>query len=87
MDIGFNPMEVKKGLEFASKKFLEYLEEKRATVKDKKDIYNLAMVTTNNNEEISDIVSKALEVSGNKAVINIEESQTGLTELKVSPKN
>ena len=41
------------------------------------------MITTNKNEEISEIISEALSQVGEKAIINIDESQTGYTQLKV----
>lgn len=76
-------MEVKKGIEQASQKLLEYLESKRKFLQTEKDIHDLAMITTNGNTEVSDIVAKALIEAGSKIVVNIEESPTGLHELKV----
>jgi chaperonin GroEL len=40
------------------------------------------MITTNKNQEISEVISEALIQVGEKAIIQIEESQTGYTELK-----
>lgn len=42
------------------------------------------MITTNKDKEISQVVSQALVESNNKTIIQIEESLSGLTELKVS---
>jgi chaperonin GroEL len=77
-------MDVKRGIEFGSKSLINYLESIRTFIKTKKEIYDLAMITTNNNEEISDIISKALIESGKKIVVNLEESQSGQHELKVN---
>jgi chaperonin GroEL len=83
IDIGFHPIEVKKGIEFAAKKMIEYLEEIKIKIKTHKDLFDLAMITTNQNVEISEIVSEALSKVGLKGLITLEESQTGNTQLKV----
>ncbi len=41
------------------------------------------MITTNRNKEISEIITKGLEAAGSDIVINLEESITGDTELKI----
>ena len=83
IDIGFHPLDVKKGVDEAAKVLLEYLLKTRSFVKNKKDLMNLAMITTNKDEEISEVISQALIAVGEKAIIQIEESNTGLTHLKV----
>ncbi len=84
IDIGFHPLDVKKGVDEAAKVLLEYLLETRSFVKNKKDLMNLAMITTNKDEEISEVISQALIAVGEKAIIQIEESNTGYTHLKVN---
>ncbi len=74
---------MKKGIEFAAKKLLEYFEEIKIHIKSHKDLFNLAMITTNQNEEISEIIAEALDKVGLKGTITLEESQTGKTALKI----
>ncbi len=81
--MGFHPLEVKKGIEQASKSLIDYFEKTKSYVKTKQDLWNLAMITTNKNKEISEVISEALIQVGEKAIIQIEESQTGFTELKI----
>jgi len=62
---------------------IQYFEEIKIKIKSYKDLYNLAMITTNQNPEISEIVAEALYKVGLKGVITLEESQTGKTGLKI----
>ena len=79
-------MEVKKGIDQAAKIMVEYLQKTKAEVKNRKDLWNLAMISTNKDEEISEIITEALIAVGNKAVIQLEESQTGKNDIKVIKK-
>jgi len=63
---------------------IKYLEEIKFKISCHKDLFNLAMITTNQNLEISEIVSEALSKVGLKGLITLEESQTGSTQLKVN---
>lgn len=83
ISLGFHPLEVKKGIQQASKSLIDYLEKTKSYVKTKQDLWNLAMITTNKNREISEVISEALIQGGEKAIIQIEESQTGATYLKI----
>ncbi len=83
VSLGFHPLEVKKGIQQASKSLIDYLEKTKSYVKTKQDLWNLAMITTNKNTEISEVISEALIQGGEKAIIQIEESQTGATHLKI----
>ena len=83
INLGFHPLEVKKGIERSSKKVLDYLESIKTQLKSSEELYSLAMITTNKDKGISEVVSKALVESCNKSIIQIEESFTGLTELRV----
>jgi chaperonin GroEL len=83
INIGFHPLEVKKGIDLAAQKFLHYLDSIKTSLQNEKELFSLAMITTNKDKQISEIVTKALIESGNKCIIQIEESNIGNTELKV----
>lgn len=83
VDIGFHPLEVKKGIEIASNTFIQYLENMKKVIVNKKELHNLAMITTNRDTNVSDIVSEAIFQLGVDGLIEIEESPTGLTELLI----
>lgn len=80
---GHHPTDVKKGIEQAAKILLEFLEQIKRKITKKQDIHNLAMITTNKDKLISEIITEALIRTGLNGFLNIEESPTGLTELLV----
>ncbi len=67
----------------AAQKFKDYLDSIKTHLKNENELFSLAMITTNKDKQISEIVTKAVIESGNKCIIQIEESNTGYTELKV----
>ena len=74
---------MKRRLNYAASRFLEYLEKCTKPITRKDELYNLAMITTNNSEDISLIISEALITLGIHGIINIEESNIGLNQLIV----
>ena len=76
-------MDMKKGLNIAASKFIEKLETLARPIKTRKDLMNLALISTNNHIEIAEIISEALIELGVSGIINIEESPNGLTNLIV----
>lgn len=83
IEAGFHPIEMKRGLNFAASRFIEYLEKCTKPITRKEELYNLAMITTNNSEDISLIVAESLITLGIHGIINIEESNIGLNQLIV----
>jgi len=78
-----NPFEIKKGIEKCRDKIIEFLEEISIHPKDKKDLYNIALVSSNYNENIASIVSDALWEIGIDGIIEIEQGARGYNELFV----
>ena len=76
-------MDMKKGHNIAASKFIEKLETFARPIKTRKDLMNLALISTNNHVEIAEIISEALIELGISGIINIEESPNGLTNLIV----
>ncbi len=79
----YHPIDIKKGIELAGKILIKFFDETKRKVTKKEDIFNLAMITTNKDKIISDIITESLIKTGLSGFINIEESPTGLTELLV----
>lgn len=79
----YHPIDIKRGIELAGKIFLEFLEKTKRKVNKKEDLFNLAMITTNKDKIISEIITESLMKTGLNGFLNIEESPTGLTELLV----
>lgn len=74
---------MKRGLNYAAARFIEYLESVCKPITRKDELFSLAMITTNSNEEISMIVSEALITLGINGIINVEESNLGNNQLIV----
>lgn len=79
----YHPIDIKRGIELAGKILIEFLEKTKRNVTKKEEIFNLAMITTNKDKIISDIITESLMKIGLNGFLNIEESPTGLTELFV----
>ncbi|MBW2989757.1 chaperonin GroEL [Candidatus Woesearchaeota archaeon] len=80
---GANPIEVKKGIEAASNKIVEYLKQKSLAVKDKEKITQVATISANNDEVIGKLIADAMEKVGNDGVITVEDGKSIETDLEV----
>lgn len=80
---GHNPMELKRGIDFAVSKIIENLKANTKKVKSKQEIAQVGTISANNDREIGNLLAEAMEKVGNDGVITIEESKTGVTTLDV----
>ncbi len=80
---GANPIEVKKGIEKATKAVVEFLKKKSIPVKDKEKIIQVATISANNDEEIGKLIADAMEKVGNDGVITVEEAKSIETSLEL----
>ncbi len=80
----YHPIDIRKGIEFAGKILLEFFEKNIRKVSKKEEIFDLAMITTNKDKIISEIITESLFKIGLNGLVNIEESPTGLTDLLVN---
>jgi chaperonin GroEL len=83
VDLGFHPIEVKKGIEMASFAVLSFLEKIKKKIKSEEDVFNLAMIVSNGEKKISEIVTKAISLTEKNTQLQIEESITGENNLSV----
>jgi chaperonin GroEL (HSP60 family) len=72
-----------KGIDYAGKLTLKYLENTKRNINKRSEIYDLAMITTNKDKNISEIITESLMQTGINGFLNIEESPTGLNDLVV----
>jgi len=80
---GMNPMDVRRGIDFAVATVVEEIGKKSKRVKSREEIAQVATVAANNDPQVGDMISRAMEEVGERGVITIEEA-TGIdTELDV----
>ena len=80
---GANPVEVKAGIEKATKKIVKYLKEVSVDVKGKEKITQVATISANNDEEMGRLIANAMEKVGSGGVITVEEAKSMETTLEV----
>src|SRR3989338_8312824 len=80
---GSNPMEIKKGIDLATEKVVEFLKRKSSPVRDKEKIKQVATISANNDEKIGELIANAMEKVGNKGVITVEEAKSIETHLEL----
>ncbi|PIP94258.1 MAG: chaperonin GroEL [Bdellovibrio sp. CG12_big_fil_rev_8_21_14_0_65_39_13] len=80
---GHNPMDLKRGIDFAVEKVVAKLSEMSKPVKTSAEIQQVATISGNNDVEIGKILAEAMEKVGKDGVITIEESKTADTVLDV----
>ncbi len=80
---GHNPMTLKRGIDKAVDAIREELLRLAKPTKNPKEIAQVGTVSANNDSEIGEMISKAMEKVGKEGVITVEESKTAITELDV----
>jgi len=80
---GANPMDVKKGIEQATEKVVQFLKDKSSEVNEKQKITQVATISANNDELIGQLISDAMEKVGSDGVITVEEAKSIETSLDV----
>jgi len=79
---GHNPTEVKRGIDKAVLTVVEELKKIAKPIKGEKEIAQVGTISANNDKEIGEMISKAMEKVGREGVITVEESKTAQTELE-----
>lgn len=80
---GFDPMELKRGIDAAVEKVIEDVKAQSRTVKGKEQIAQVGAIAANGETEIGDILAEAMERVGKEGVITIEEAKGLTTTLEV----
>ena len=79
---GWNPMEVRLGIELATKEVKELIKTNAKPITSKDETIQVAAISAGNNEEIGSIIASAFEKVGNDGIITVSESKTAETTLK-----
>jgi len=80
---GHNPMDLKKGIDFATEKVVAYLKENSKEIATTEEIAQVGTISANNDSEIGNMIADAMEKVGKEGVITIEESKTAETYSEV----
>lgn len=80
---GANPMDLKRGIEKGVRAVVEELKKMAKPVQNQKEIAQVATISANNDEEIGQIIAKAMERVGKNGTITVEEAKGFETTLEV----
>jgi len=79
---GANPMPIKRGIQMAVKAVVAFLKEGSITLNSSQEIKQVATISANNDAEIGELITQAMEKVGKHGIVTIEESKTADTELE-----
>jgi chaperonin GroEL len=80
---GANPMDLKRGMNKASKAIIEELKKiSREVGDDNSKIEQVGTISANNDETVGKLIAEAMRVVGNEGVITVEEAKGTETEVK-----
>ena len=80
---GFNPMDLKRGIDKATIAIIEELKKLSQPCKDDKSIAQVGTISANADEEIGKIIAEAMSKVGKEGVITVEEGSGLANELDV----
>jgi chaperonin GroEL len=80
---GANPMALQRGIQMGTETAVAELERMSKKVKGKEELANVATVSANNDRQIGQLISEAMEQVGKDGVVTVEESRTLQTELDI----
>jgi chaperonin GroEL len=80
---GFNPMDLKRGIDKGAATLTEELKQLSVACEDDKSIAQVGTISANSDEEIGSIIAKAMSKVGKEGVITVEEGSGLENELEV----
>ena len=80
---GANPMALQRGINLGAEAAVAAIKALAKPVAGKDELANVASVSANNDRQIGEIISAAMEAVGKDGVVTVEESKTMKTELEV----
>ena len=80
---GVNAVEVKRGIDYATKKVVDCLREKVAEdISSEEQLEQVATISANNDPEVGKLIASAIDKVGRDGIVHIEESKSGETYLE-----
>src|SRR5512144_1706912 len=80
---GMNPMDLKRGVDKAVAKVVEEIKSSSKKVTTNAEIAQVGTISANGDNEVGEMIARAMEKVGNEGVITVEEAKTAETELDV----
>jgi chaperonin GroEL len=81
---GNNPVLVKRGIDIAIEKVVEYLKTISIQVSDETTLAHVATISANNNSTLGKMIAEAVSAVGNDGVVSVEEATGSITEVQYS---
>jgi len=82
MSEGQNAVEIKRGIDKAVQKVVKFIVENSKDITDEEQLKQVATISANNDTEVGELISTAMDKVGRDGVVTIEESRTGETYLE-----
>ena len=80
---GVNAVEVKRGIDYATKKVVSYLKKNVAEdISSEEQLEQVATISANNDSEVGKLIATATDKVGRDGIVHIEESKSGETYLE-----
>ena len=80
---GMNPMDLKRGIDTATKAIIEELKRKSKKISTNEEVKQVGTISANGDIEVGEHLAQAMEKVGNEGVITVEEGKGLDTELNV----
>lgn len=80
IDAGFNPIELRRGMEIAVEVIESFLREHSKPIATDEETINIATIAVNGDRELGKIIADTFKKVGSEGVITLEESVSGKTE-------
>ena len=79
---GANSVDIKRAIDSAVKDVVDFLDEYSKDITDEEQLKQIATISANNDTEVGELISTAMDKVGRDGVVTIEESKTGETYLE-----
>ena len=80
---GFNPMEIKRGIDKAVDSVVDSLQSQSKTVKDHSEVSQVGTISANGDQTIGELIADAMDKVGKDGTITVEEAKSTDTDLDV----
>ena len=80
---GYNPMEIKRGIDQAVAKVVKSLEAQSKTVQDHSEVEQIGTISANGDDDIGQLIAEAMDKVGKDGTITVEEAKSTDTTLDV----